>query len=160
MPQSARYTGSPASSLHPIVIFVGYFSVLHKVHTPPPHLPGAHALKSICVTSKKLALAVLGVCDWVLVGLQDALLHELVRFWPILELFLQAVGPHVLLEVFLVALERWGGRTVGENVAYEIGGLGQQQCLIHDKRAKHVDVGAARLLAKVKMHHEAAIMLS
>lgn len=65
-------------------------------------------------------------CDWVLVGLQDAFLDELIRFWPILELFFQAVGPHVLLKVFLVALQRRSSRAVGEDVACEVGGLGQR----------------------------------
>jgi hypothetical protein len=52
--------------------------------------------------------------------LQNAFLDELIRFRPILELLFQAVGPHVLLEVFLVALERWGGCAVGEDVACEV----------------------------------------
>jgi len=106
----------------------GYFSVLHKVHTPLSasakctHPLSAPRLRvDICVTSKKLgcpsSAATLGGCDRVLVGLQNALLDELIRFWPILELLLQAVGPHMLLEVFLVALKGWCGSAVGEDVA-------------------------------------------
>jgi hypothetical protein len=52
--------------------------------------------------------------------LQDAFLDELIRFRPILELLFQAVGPHVLLEVFLVALEGWSGGAVGEDVACQM----------------------------------------
>ena len=85
------------------------------------HIPSEH----ICYL-KETRLAVLGVCDWVLVRLQDAFLNEFFRFWPILELLFKAVGPHVLLEIFLVALKRWSGRTVGENVACKIGDLGQR----------------------------------
>jgi hypothetical protein len=65
-------------------------------------------------------------CDWVFVGLQNPFLDELIRFWPILELLLQAVGPHVFLEIFLVALEGWSGCAVGEDVACEKRGLGQR----------------------------------
>lgn len=125
---------SPASSLQfsiPSSFSSGYFSVLHKVHTPLSasakctHPLSAPRLRvDICVTSKKLgcpsSAGTLGGCDRVLVGLQNALLDELIRFWPILELLLQAVGPHMLLEVFLVALKGWCGSAVGEDVACEV----------------------------------------
>jgi len=48
---------------------------------------------------------------------EDAFVNKLVRFWPILKLVVKAVGPHVLCQIFLVALEGRSGRAVGQDVA-------------------------------------------
>lgn len=50
-------------------------------------------------------------------ALEDALVNQLVRFWPVLKLVVQAVGPHVLCQIFLVALEGRRGRAIGQDVA-------------------------------------------
>lgn len=56
--------------------------------------------------------------DRALVRLKDAFLDQFIRFWPVLQLLFQAIGPHVLLEIFLMALKRWSRRAVGKDVAF------------------------------------------
>ena len=50
-------------------------------------------------------------------ALEDAFVDQFVRFWPVLKLVVEAVGPHVLFQIFLVALEGRSGRAVGQDVA-------------------------------------------
>lgn len=49
--------------------------------------------------------------------MEDAFVNKLVRLWPILKLVVEAVGPHVLFQISLVALEGRRGRAVWQDVA-------------------------------------------
>lgn len=57
-----------------------------------------------------------------------ALTDEVFRLWPRLQFVVQAIGPHVLFEVLLVALQRWSRGAVGEDVALR-DELGQRHVL-------------------------------
>jgi hypothetical protein len=78
---------------------------------PPPHVPPLLFLERV------------------LVLLQNALLHQRLRIRPGLEALLQAIRPHVTLQLLLVALQRGSSARIGEDVALDegvaVGALGE-----------------------------------
>ena len=49
--------------------------------------------------------------------LQNPLFYQLLRLRPALQLLLQTILPHMLLQFLLLTLERWCGARVGKDVA-------------------------------------------
>lgn len=54
----------------------------------------------------------------ILLRIQDALRDELLRLRPVLDLVLEAVGPHVLLKLAGIGLQRGSGVDGGKDVSY------------------------------------------